>query len=206
VSNAQRHLSIEATLISEQLSIPKMHRLVITITLLLTLIACQKNSPVELDLAIPNGDFEQWDANQNLLIWRTNSCPLCVPPFETYIVQKQTDATHGQFAAKFIYNNVYSSIATNKFAISVHPSALTADIKSNIASGDTALLQVDLFLNNALVDSGKWLETTSTANYKKLEIQITQTSPAIDSALITILGGKRESTELFVDNLEFVKR
>jgi len=61
-------------------------------------------------------------------------------------------------------------------------------------------------LNNVLVDSGKWLETKSTANYKKLEIQIKQTSATIDSALITILGGKRESTELFVDNLEFVKR
>jgi hypothetical protein len=56
------------------------------------------------------------------------------------------------------------------------------------------------------VDSGKWLETTSTANYKKLEIQITQTNDKIDSALITILGGQRQSTELLVDNLEFVKR
>jgi hypothetical protein len=158
-----------------------------------------------LDFTIPNGDFEQWD-NQNLLIWQTNSCPFCVPPFETYIVQKESDAAHGQFAAKFIYNNFYRSVATNKFAISVHPYALTAYIKSNIANGDTAILRVDLFLNNAVVDSGNWLETTSTTYYKKLDIQITQSNPNVDSALITILGGQRQNTELFVDNLQFVKR
>ena len=183
-----------------------MVKVFVAITVSFILLSCKKTPSNETNFTIPNGDFEQWDANQNLLIWHTNSCPICVPPIETYIVQKETDAAHGQFAAKFIYNNAYRSIATNKFAISSHPYALTSYVKSNIATGDTALLQVDLFLNNAIVDSGKWLETTSTADYKKLEIQITQTNAKIDSALITILGGQRQSTELLVDNLEFVKR
>ena len=161
--------------------------------------------PGQLDVAIPNGDFEQWE-NQKLSIWQTNSCPFCVPPYETDIIQKESAAAHGQFAAKFIYNNVYRSVATNKFAISVHPSALTGYIKSNIANGDTAILRVDLFLNNALVDTGTWFETSSTTYYKKLEIQITQNNSKVDSALITILGGQRQNTELVVDNLQFLER
>ena len=158
----------------------------------------------QLDFSIPNGDFEQWE-NEKLTIWQTNSCPFCVPPYETYIVQKENDAAHGQFAAKFVYNNVYRSVATNKFALSVHPAALTAYVKSNIASGDTAILRVDLFLNDALVDTGIWLETSSTTYYKKLEIQITQNNLNVDSALITILGGHGQNTELVVDNLQFLK-
>ena len=183
-----------------------MLRLIFTTTVLLSLFGCQKDTSDQSDLAIPNGDFEQWDGNQSLLTWQTNSCPLCVPPIETYIVQKENDAAHGQFAAKFIYNNVYRSAATNRFAISVHPSVLTAYVKSNIVSGDTALLHVDLFLNNSVVDSGTWLETTSNVNYKLLEIQITQTNPKVDSASIVILGGQRQNTELVVDNLQFLKR
>jgi hypothetical protein len=161
--------------------------------------------PGQLDFTIPNGDFEQWE-NQKLSIWQTNSCPFCVPPYETDIIQKEGDAAHGQFAAKFIYNNVYRAVATNKFAISVHPSALTTYIKSNIANGDTSILRVDLFLNNVLVDTGTWFETSSTTYYRKLEIQITQNNSKVDSALITILGGQRQSTELVVDNLQFLKR
>jgi hypothetical protein len=161
--------------------------------------------PGQLDFTIPNGDFEQWE-NQKLSIWKTNSCPFCVPPYETDIIQKESDAVHGQFASKFIYNNVYRSVATNQFAISVHPSALTAYIQSNIANGDTAILRVDLFLNNALVDTGTWFETSLTTYYKKLEIEITQNNSKVDSALITILGGQRQNTELVVDNLKFLKR
>jgi hypothetical protein len=182
-----------------------MLRLLITITLVLTVLGCEKNRTDQIDFAIPNGDFEQWE-NETLSIWQTNSCPFCVPPYETYIVQKESDAAHGQFSAKLVYNNVYRSVATNKFAISVHPSALAAYIKSNIATGDTAILRVDLFLNNAVVDTGVWLETSSTTYYKKLEIQISQNNSKVDSALITILGGQIQSTELVVDNLQFLKR
>jgi hypothetical protein len=175
-----------------------------SIILLLTLFSCNKNSSGQENFIIPNGDFEQWDNNQNLIFWQTNSCPVCVPPWETYIVQKSTTAAHGQFAAKFIYNNIYTSFATNKFVIPLHPSVLAAYIKSNIISGDTATLHVDLFSGNNIVDSGNWYETTTTSDYRKLEISITQTSPKADSALITINGGKKQGTEFFVDNLAFI--
>lgn len=184
----------------------KMLKLFLLLILLLTLFSCKKSISSQDNINIPNGDFELWDNMPNLISWQTNSCPACVPPWETYIVQKVTDASHGQFAAKFIYNNVYSSFAKNKFAISLHPSILNAYVKSNITHGDTATIHIDLFLRNNIVDSGNWYETTTTVIYKKLEIPISQTNSNVDSALITIVGGKKQNTEFWVDNLVFLKK
>ena len=180
-----------------------MLKLLFTIMLLLTLLSCKKTASNQENLTIPNGDFEQWDVNQNLNIWQTNSYPLCVPPWNTYIVQKTTDAAHEQFAAEFVYNDKYTTYATNKFAISSHPLSLTAYIKSNIINGDTANLHVALFFGNNLVDNGNWYETKTTSDYKKLEIPITQTNSKVDSAEIIIIGGNQIGTTFFVDNLQF---
>jgi hypothetical protein len=180
-----------------------MLKLFFSIVVLLTLFSCRKTVSNQEDLTIPNGDFEQWDVNQNLKIWQTNSCPLCVPPWETYIVQNTTDAAHGQFAAEFVYNSFYAAFATNKFSISSHPLSLTAYIKSNIINGDTATLHVALFSGDSVIDNGNWYETTTTIDYRKLEIPITQTNPKTDSAEIIIIGGNKVGTIFFVDNLEF---
>ena len=183
----------------------KVLALSVIILFMLAFLSCKKESPNQQTILIPNGDFEQWDNTQSLLIWQTNSCPLCVPPFETYIVQKVTDAEHGQFAAKFVYNGVYSSSASNKFAVSLHPSSLTGYIKSTIANGDTAIIHVDLFSGNNIVDEGNFYETYSNSSYRKINISISQTSTNVDSALIKIVGGKKQNTVLTVDNLVFLK-
>ena len=180
-----------------------MLKLFFATVMVLTLFSCKKTVLNQENLTIPNGDFEQWDVNQNLNIWETNSCPLCVPAWQTYIVQQTADAAHGQFAAEFIYNNYYTTFATNKFRISSHPLSLTAYIKSNIIDGDSATLHVALFSGNNLVDDGNWYETTTTVDYRKLEIPITQTTPKVDSAEILIIGGNKVGTTFFVDNLEF---
>ena len=172
---------------------------------ILNFLSCKKDSSSQQIITIPNGDFEQWDDMPNLAIWKTNSCPLCVPPYETYIIQRVTDAKHGQFASRLIYNNVYSSFANNKFAVSLHPTLLTGYIKSNITNGDTATIHVDLYLGNNIVDSGNLFETNTNLNYRKVEIPISQSSIAVDSALIQIAGGKKLGTELTVDNFVFIK-
>jgi len=184
-----------------------MKALTIFITVLFTLpfFGCKKNIADQQIIPIPNGDFELWDDVPNLLSWETNSCPACVPPYETYIVQKVTDVSKGRFAAKFIFNNVYNSFANNKFSIPLHPTLLTGYIKSNIANGDTAIIHVDLFSRNNIVDNGNFYETSSHVNYRKIEIQISQFSSAVDSALIRIVGGKKQDTELYIDNLVFLK-
>jgi hypothetical protein len=173
---------------------------------MLALFSCKKDTASQEIIPIPNGDFELWNNMPTLLYWQTNSCPACVPPWETYIVQKVTDAFNGQFAAKFIYNNVSRSFANNKFSISLHPTNLTGYIKSAIASGDTALIHIDLFSGTTVVDYGNLYETSSTTNYKKIEIPISQNSTSADSALITIVGGKKQGTELYVDNFVLFKR
>ncbi len=173
--------------------------------IIVTFFSCKKDSSTQHTIPIPNGDFEQWDDISNLQIWQTNSCPACVPPYETYIVQRVTDVEHGQFAAKFVYNNVYSSLANNKFSISLHPTMLTGYIKSNITSGDTVTIHIDLYSENNVVDNGNLFETNSYSNYRKVEITISQASITVDSALIKIVGGKKQGTELYVDNLVFIK-
>ena len=177
----------------------------ISILIALALFSCSKETAKEQIIPIPNGDFELWDNMPNLLLWKTNSCPLCDPPFETYIVIKVTDAANGLYAAKLIYNNVYNSYANNKFSISSHPTLMTGYIKSTIASGDTAIIHVDLFSGSNVVDSGIWYGTSSTAGYTKIEIPISRNSSSADSALIRIIGGKKQTTELYVDNFVFIK-
>ncbi len=173
--------------------------------LLIAFIGCKKDSSTQQNISIPNGDFELWDNSSLLNAWQTNSCPVCVPPYETYIVKKVTDAHSGRFAAEFIYNNVYASSAINKFAISLHPSLLTGYIKSKIASGDSATIHVDLLSRGNVIDSGNLSGTSSIANYKKIEIPISQNSSIADSAIIKIVGGTKAGTELYVDDLVFLK-
>jgi hypothetical protein len=177
----------------------------ISILIPFAIFSCKKDTTSQQVITIPNGDFELWDNMPALLYWQTNSCPACDPPFETYIVQKVTDSSNGLYAAKLIYNNVYNSFAYNKFSISSHPTLLIGYIKSNIANSDTVIIHIDIFSGNKIVDTGYWYETASTANYTKIEIPISQNTSSVDSALITIVGGKKLNTELYVDNFVFIK-
>ncbi len=187
-----------------RMRVMKRFNILISILIASALFSCKKETSNQEIIPVPNGDFELWDM-QTLLIWQTNSCPACDPPFETYIVQKVTDAYSGQFAVKLIYNNVYSSFANNKFSIARHPTYLKGYIKSTISPGDTATIHVDLFLGNNIVDNGSYYEISSTALYKKIEIPLTQNSSSVDSALIRIVGGKKQNTVLYADNFEFVR-
>ncbi|HUZ60836.1 MAG TPA: hypothetical protein VMU83_18840 [Hanamia sp.] len=182
----------------------KALKLLLSFLFLMGFMSCKKDTSNSQTINIPNGDFEYWDGN-GLLVWQTNSCIPCVPQFQTYIVQKTTDAYSGKFAAKFVYNNVYKSWAYNKFPITIHPSMLTGYVKSSIANGDTTMIHIDLFLGTNIVDSGNWYGTSSIVNYKKIEIPISQTSSTVDSASIKIVGGGKQNTELYVDDLVFIK-
>jgi len=182
----------------------KTLKLFLSFLFLLGYMSCKKDTLNPQTINIPNGDFENWDGDI-LLVWQTNNCLLCVPPYETYIVQKTTDAYSGKFAAKFVYNNVYKSSAYNKFPITIHPSMLTGYVKSSVANGDTTTIHIDLFSGTNIVDSGNWYGTSSISNYKKIEIPISQTSSTVDSASIKIVGGGKQNTELIVDDLVFIK-
>jgi hypothetical protein len=174
--------------------------------LLVSQISCKKtNSTTEQLIPIPNGNFELWTTAPTLNTWKTNSCPMCMPQINTYIVEKDNEFQNGQFAAKFIFNNVYKSWAENKFQISEHPNLLRGYIKSNITSGDTAQIHIELFSGNTIVDSGNLFETTTNNLYRQIEIPISQNVTNIDSASIKISGGKMQNTTLLIDNIVFVK-
>lgn len=178
--------------------------LIILCFLLAILSSCKKDptSPTNQIIGIPNGDFEQWTNAPTLVNWQTNSCPMCVPPINEYVVVKDSLAYHGKYAAKFITNGW----AKSKFAISTHPTFLTGYINSKITPGDTAKIFIDIFYNKQVVDSGKLYKTSSTENYKEFKISITNNSIKADSAEITIIGGGKQNTEITIDYLTLIKQ
>ena len=180
-------------------------KLVTFLSIITLFLGCTKtNNPQEI-IPVPNGDFENWDAQPTLLNWQTNSCPLCVQAIERNIVVKDPNASNGLFAAKFIYNNAFTAWAINNFSIPKHPSTLSGYVKSSITSIDTIRITITLYKNMVPVDSGSWVGTSSIANYTKIDIPISQNSSDADSALIRIEGGQKLGTEFWVDNLYLIK-
>ena len=168
-------------------------------------VSCSKDKGSILT-TIPNGDFELWGNSQMPLNWQTNSCPLCTPPYQTYIVQKDSAAYHGIYAAKFIDNHIYAAVASNKFSVSTHPVSLIAYAKCKLYGTDTVSIKIKLFKKSLGVDSGQWYNTVPINNYVRVVIPISQHSLQIDSVLITIKGGHQSgfptnTTEFWVDNL-----
>jgi len=183
----------------------KARKNIIILIVFIAIAGCTKDRIGQSNL-IPNGDFESWSENLLLANWESNSCPFCDPPFETYIVQKDSSAYHGKFAAKFIYNNIYAAWAENKFSLSAHPLFLGGYVKCNLYGTDTVSVRIKLYMNKEVVDSGEWLGTSSIADYQHIDIPISQHSSQVDSALIRITGGHRtgpagKNTEFWVDYL-----
>jgi hypothetical protein len=166
---------------------------------------CKKNNTVSQIIPIPNGDFESWNSWPVLSDWQTNSCPLCVPPYEPYIVRKVTDAASGQYAAQFIFNGFYPGEAVNKFPVSLHPSSLQGYIKSTITGTDTARIHIDIIAGNTIVDGGDYYETSSSPAYKKIQVAVSQNYLVADSVSVMIKGGSKPNTVLFTDHFELIK-
>jgi len=154
--------------------------------------SCRKETPAPL-LKMPNSDFEGWSAGDDLQAWKTNSCPECYPAFNTYVVQKTTEAYHGQYAAKFLFNGVYPATANNTFRVPLHPNDLVGYVKCGLSEHDTVSIKVRVFNGNTVVDSGEWVNTESIAQYKKFRIDITQNSTKADSVTVSVRGGNKAS-------------
>jgi len=158
------------------------------------LVRCTKEGPVHVSL-IPNGDFESWTSN-TLNGWTTNSCPMCVPMIETYIVQKDSPGYHGGYAARFIDNNQYAAYAQNKFALKAHPSALVGYFKCKMNGADTVSVKIWLYKNGFAVDSGSWINMVTIPDYSRLKLSISQSSLLIDTVIIRITGGHSQGNLL----------
>jgi hypothetical protein len=183
----------------------QVSRIIFILITFVVIESCTKDRAGQTNL-IPNGDFENWTAAPRLTDLKTNNCPECDPPFETYIVQKDSSAYHGRYAAKFIYNNVYAAWIEIKFPLYTHPLFLGGYVKCHLNGTDTVSVKIRLFKNTAVVDSGEWLGTSSITQYQHMGIPITQHSAQVDSALIRITGGQTrnsggKNTEFWIDYL-----
>ena len=174
---------------------------------------------------IPNADFEYWTpASQGIYPVgythtqkETNSCPLCMPQYTTYIVQKDSvNVYHGNYSALLLYNNTRGlgydpPWLKKKFAVQDHPTALNVYVKDSLFGPDTVAIDIKIFdSNNAVVDSGYWQSTTSIYQFQHITIPITTSSSTADSVSIYIRGGRyiRDTTSgdktlFWVDDLSF---
>lgn len=168
---------------------------------------------------IPNADMELWDNQPVLLGWNTNSAPLTLPPYDPYIIRKDTDAYSGSFAANFWGNNVIKPRATTVFALTAHPQDLSLYYKLSFPpcvndagwnEKDTASVLIEVLNQGQVIDNGYWESTVTNFTYSPLTIPVTQNSGLFDSCRITITGGKvyggcgfaASSTEFKVDHLQ----
>jgi hypothetical protein len=167
----------------------------------------------------PNAGMENWSSEPLLLNWKTNSYPLTLPPYDPYIVKKDSDSYSGKWAANLYANGVFKPFAKTTFQANGHPVNLLLYYKLTFApcvndpgfpEKDTASVLVELFSQGIVVDQGSWFGVASVADYTLLQIPITQNATNVDSCRITLWGGKVlggcgivvQSTEFKVDQLE----
>ncbi len=172
-----------------------------------------------LSAQIPNNDFELWDNQPVPLLWETNSHPLTLPPYDPYVVKKDTDRYSGSFSADLWGNGVFKPYVKTTFAVSQHPSSLSLFYKllfppcvndTLYFQQDTVSVRVELLNNNVVVDSGYWeFSEGSTLLWQMLTVPISNNSSQFDSCRITIYGGKvyggcgfaAANTEFKIDHL-----
>jgi len=170
---------------------------------------------------IPNSGMEQWSDSPQILNWETNSNPLTLPPYDPYIIRKDSSSHSGMFSAKFWGNGMIKPIAKTTFALgNIHPESLTLWQHVNFPpcvnddgfpQKDTVSVLIELIQGNNVVDMGYWESTisTSSSDYTQLEIPFSQNASIYDSCRITISGGKvlggcgfaAASTEFWIDDL-----
>lgn len=149
---------------------------------------------------IPNSDFELWDNQPVPLLWETNSRPLTLPPWDPYIVKKDTDRYAGSFSANLFGNGFLKPYVKTTFAVSQHPVSLSLFYKllfppcvndTLYFQQDTVSVRVELLNNSSVVDVGYWeFYEGSSMLWQLLTVPISNNSSQFDSCRITIYGGR----------------
>lgn len=170
---------------------------------------------------IPNSDMELWTSAPTLVGWQTNSNPLTLPPYDPYVVRRDSDSYSGLWAADYYGNGVFKPWGIAVFPVSQHPVALSLYYKLlfapcvNQIGGsifDTASLSVELMDHGAVVDRGYWQSTTLQSRYSQLVIPFSQNATVFDSCRITVTGGSVSTgcvgaiwhTEFKVDHMQML--
>ncbi|MBK8659098.1 MAG: hypothetical protein IPN22_09570 [Bacteroidetes bacterium] len=168
-----------------------------------------------------NSGFEFWDAQPVLLGWETNSHPLTLPPYNPYIVVKDTDHYSGNFSANLIGNGMFHAQASTTMAVSQHLASLSFFYKTQFApcvndslypEKDTVSVLVQLLHNNVVVDAGyrEFTQSSGFTSWTPETVLLSHNSTVVDSCRITITGGRvwggcgiiAAATEFKVDELQ----
>ncbi len=159
---------------------------------------------------IPNAGFENWYQD----IWG-NYCPV---DWETNNGDYQpttitvSSGYQGSYSLR-AYNYWGSYFGGDMFSyakctvlLSGNPGTLNAYVKTEFDTTDTVSIQVQIFYNGLVVDSGKWICTdlAPISFWTPVSVSITQSSISVDSAVIEIDGGIYSNTSLYVDELAFI--
>jgi hypothetical protein len=161
---------------------------------------------------IPNGDFESWitDAGGNLnpQYWETmNDTP-------NVSVHRYSPGNGGNYAMRVTPIDVGLTIpgtAILEFTVNSRPTSLKGSIKSNIPSGEEAVIYIMFYKDTSIIaypTACTFRIDTSYSNYIEFILPITYTNGEIpDSCTLVIMAGKSSSpnaaTELIIDDLFF---
>jgi hypothetical protein len=160
----------------------------------------------------PNGDFESWvtDAGGNLNpeFWQTmNDTP-------TVSVHRYSPGNSGNYAMRVTPIDAGISIpgvAFLEFSVNTRPTSLKGYIRSNIPSGDEAVIYIMFYKDTNIIaypTACTFRIDTSYSNYTEFILPITYTTGETpDSCTLVIVAGKSSNpdlaTEITIDDLIF---
>jgi len=148
---------------------------------------------------VPNGYMENWSEGPVLQEWKTNSRPQTLPPWEPYVVRRDTHAFQGKYAAGLYANGMFRAEAISLFPVRYHPLELELWYQlhfppcvndSGFPAKDKVRIRVDLLNKGNTVDSGRWESSQNQSAYTRIRIPISQHAIEFDSCRIWIEGGE----------------
>ncbi len=162
---------------------------------------------------LSNGSFELWSNELIPKVWSVNAHPWTLPPWEPYIVRKDSLVKHsGLYSAQLFYNNVFAAKATSETTLlpSKIPSAVTAWVKTSLAQGkkDTVTIRVRFFCNDTILLNQVQWQGMETMDWTAINIPTPVFSGLClpNKLKIELIGGNKvtnnEPTLFWVDDVK----
>ncbi|MBP9883621.1 MAG: T9SS type A sorting domain-containing protein [Chitinophagales bacterium] len=155
---------------------------------------------------IPNSDFEFWEPDsifERPVGWTTNN-----GEFLSFGVTKDTNSYSGNYAIRVASGNKNIHAAQTNFAIDFHPKILNAYVKTSRNPSDSTKIEVYLFNQGVLVDSGDTnIKVNNNDYFFLVSLPLSINASASDSAIIRLSASDPDwwldACYLWVDHLWF---
>ena len=150
--------------------------------------------------SVPNSGFENWynvgGWFDDPVDWRSNNTSIMAPGVYRDSVAYQGILSMQVANVTSIPGYVYSVFPRMQF-----PTSITAEIRSNILSGDTCFLKARIFYNGTVVDSGIYDCTISLAGWTHINIPVSPIGAYVDTVEISVTAGQQVGSWISVDEL-----